>query len=177
MCGGKREGKRKETSDRQPAASGLAGCACLGGLIRQRAAFGHLQLVVLGKVYDEVPGHGFSVAQVGVHDDDLDAVHDGGHAPRGIRDVTAQGGLGAAGAELAHDTGQALGPVAGAKGAATPSDALDEHLLGGGCDGHGRCAAAVVLRSVPRVEGGGCCCGLPTPPGEAAFQMLVLYLI
>lgn len=171
VCGVGEE--KKGAGPMPPPASSLAdwACGCCG--VWGQAAFKHLQLVVFGKVHDEIPGHGFGVAQVGVHDDDFHTIHDGGNAPGGIRDVAANGDPATARAKLAHDAGQTLCPVAGAERAPTPGNTLDEHLLGGGSDGHG---VAAVLRSVPRVEGGGCC-GLATPPGEAAFQMPVLYLI
>ena len=43
-------------------------------------------------------------------------------------------GLGSAGAELAHHTAQAIGPVAGAKGLAFKGQALNENFFGAAGD-------------------------------------------
>ncbi|MNV67121.1 hypothetical protein D3C71_1599080 [compost metagenome] len=66
-------------------------------------------------------------AQVGVQHHALGAVERGGNAPGRIAQMAA--GIGPPGAELAHDTGQALGPVAGSEGFPIPGQALDEQFL------------------------------------------------
>ncbi len=100
-----------------------------GWWVGQQASLGHLQIVVAGKVHDKVPRHWLVAVQGAIHNHALDAVDDGGHAPRRVAQVAP--GLAAAGAKLAHDTGKALCPVAGAKSFAVVGDALNENLLGG----------------------------------------------
>ena len=92
------------------------------------SGFDDFEFVVAGEVHDEIPGHGLVGAQCGVHHHALNAADRHGHAPRGITQVAS--GLRAARAKAAHDTGKALGPVAGPKGPALAGDALDEDFLG-----------------------------------------------
>ena len=60
------------------------------GGVRHQAGFGHLQVVVLGEIEAEIPGHGLGVAQFAVDDHALDAVDDRRHAPRRIVQVAAR---------------------------------------------------------------------------------------
>src|SRR5437763_1826133 len=88
-----------------------------------------LQVVVLGEVQDEVPGHDLVFAQLAVDDHALDAVDHGGDGPAGVTEVAAR--LRAARAEGTHDACQPLGPVTGTEGASNAGDAMDEHFSGG----------------------------------------------
>jgi len=86
------------------------------------------QLVVSGKVHDELPSHGLGFSQVRVDDDAFHTVNRIGNTPRGIAEVTAH--LGTPRAELAHDAGQTLGPIARSKGFAIQANAMDKDFLG-----------------------------------------------
>ena len=101
-------------------------------VMRMRAMVGrravvHLQLVVFGKVHHEVPGHHIVGPQVIVDDDASHTFGTGRHTPRRVREVASVVSL--VWAELTHDPGQALCPIAGAKRTTAGGHAHDVGLF------------------------------------------------
>ncbi len=123
---------------------GVPGCRpayCAASWSRQPPSSGSRQASTTcselsrAKFDHEIPGHGLVLAQLGAHHHAFHVAQRGRDAPRRVAQVSARGRARPARLELAHHTGQALGPVAGSEGPSLVGDALDEDFLGSG----GRC--------------------------------------
>jgi hypothetical protein len=95
--------------------------------VGQKAGVDYLQVIVLGKIDDEMISKRFKFAQLLIHDDRLYPGQYGGTDIGGIAQVRI-GSAGAFGTEAGHDAAQAFSPVAGTKLSAIAGDALYEEL-------------------------------------------------
>ena len=105
------------------------GDSVFGGMVGQQTRLHHLQAIVSGKVHHKVPCHDFFVAQIGVHDDTFVAVECVGHTPRRIAQMAT--GHSPTRSELAHDSGQTLGPITGPERLSVLGDPKDKNFFGG----------------------------------------------